>query len=74
MADLSITEVSRKYRISTDTLRYYERIGLLPAIPRRKNGNRYFPTEKQKLLEMVICLRHAGVSVATLTEYIALIQ
>ena len=74
MADLSITEVSKKYNISTDTLRYYERIGLLPDIPRRSNGNRYFPDGKQKLLEMVICLRHSGVSVESLVEYIDLIQ
>lgn len=38
----TISEVSEKYQISSSTLRYYERIGLLPNIPRQANGNRYF--------------------------------
>ena len=74
MADMTITEVSQKYQISADTLRYYERIGLLPPIPRKKNGNRYFPEGMQHFLEMVICLRHSGVSVESLVEYVTLIQ
>ena len=31
---MTIAEVSRKYDISADTLRYYERIGLIPPVPR----------------------------------------
>ena len=37
---MTISEVSKKYDISTDTLRYYERIGLLPTVPRTKSGLR----------------------------------
>lgn len=37
---MTISEVSKKYDISTDTLRYYERIGLLPPVPRTKSGAR----------------------------------
>ena len=37
---MTISEVSKKYDISTDTLRYYERIGLLPPVPRTKSGLR----------------------------------
>ncbi|MDK6803749.1 MerR family transcriptional regulator [Lactobacillus mulieris] len=74
MANLTITEISKKYNITTDTIRYYERIGLLPNIPRKSNGNRYFTDGMQHFLEMVICLRHSGVSVDSLVEYVALIQ
>lgn len=42
MPDLTITEISKKYDISSDTLRYYEIIGLIPQVPRKKNGNRYY--------------------------------
>lgn len=42
MTDLTITDVSEKYYLKPDTLRYYERIGLIPAVPRKKNGNRYY--------------------------------
>jgi DNA-binding transcriptional MerR regulator len=37
---MTIAEVSEKYDISQDTLRYYERIGLIPPVNRNKNGNR----------------------------------
>ena len=37
---MTIAEVSRKFGLSADTLRYYERIGLIPAVPRAKNGIR----------------------------------
>ena len=37
---MTIAEVSRKYDISADTLRYYERIGLIPPVPRTRGGLR----------------------------------
>lgn len=74
MADLSITEVSKKYKISATTIRYYEKIGLLPNIPRKSNGNRYFTESMQHLLEMVICLRHSGVKVEPLVKYMNLLS
>ena len=39
---MTISEVSKKYDISADTLRYYERIGLIPAVHRNASGNRDF--------------------------------
>ncbi|MFC3932533.1 MerR family transcriptional regulator [Streptococcus dentapri] len=69
----TITQVSEKYHINPNTLRYYERIGLLPAIPRRANGNRYFTDDLNNWLEMVICLRHSGVSIKALIDYCQLL-
>ena len=69
MADLTITQVSKKYDINPDTLRYYERIGLLPTIPRKSNGNRYFNEGMQGWIEMIVCLRHSGVPVEKLIDY-----
>ena len=37
---MTIAEVSRRYQLSPDTLRYYERIGLIPAVGRTKSGIR----------------------------------
>lgn len=74
MTDLTITDVSKKYNLKPDTLRYYERIGLIPAVPRKKNGNRYYNDGMQKWIEMIVCLRHSGVSVEVLTDYAELIQ
>ena len=39
---MTIAEVSRAYGISADTLRYYERIGLIPPVPRTKGGVRNY--------------------------------
>ena len=69
MADLTITQVSKKYDINPETLRYYERIGLLPTIPRKSNGNRYFNEGMQGWIEMIVCLRHSGVPVEKLIDY-----
>ena len=35
---MTIAEVSQKFDISADTLRYYERIGLIPPVPRTRGG------------------------------------
>lgn len=70
----TISEVSEKYQISSSTLRYYEKIGLLPNIPRKTNGNRYFTDQLLNWLEMIICLRHSGVPIEKLIEYAKLIQ
>ncbi|MGI1818679.1 MerR family transcriptional regulator [Lactobacillus johnsonii] len=74
MPDLTITEVSKKYDISSDTLRYYERIGLIPQVPRKKNGNRYYTEGMQGWIEMMVCLRHSGVTVEALIDYAQMLQ
>ncbi len=70
----TITEVSKRYQISSNTLRYYERIGLLPDIPRQSNGNRYFTKSHLNWLEMIFCLRHSGVPIEKLIEYANLLK
>lgn len=57
--EMTITQIAAKYNLTTETLRYYERIGLLPEVPRQSNGNRYYPEELQDWIEMIICLRHS---------------
>ncbi|AZK90599.1 HTH-type transcriptional regulator AdhR [Lactobacillus helveticus] len=59
MTDLTITDVSEKYHLKPDTLRYYERIGLIPAVPRKKNGNRYYNEGLQKWVDRNDCLSAA---------------
>ena len=72
--NLTITQVSEKYNITPDTLRYYERIGLLPNVPRQSNGNRYYDDSVQEWIEMIVCLRHSGVPVEKLIDYAEMIQ
>ncbi|HEX3038932.1 MAG TPA: MerR family transcriptional regulator [Caproiciproducens sp.] len=69
---MTITEVSKKYDLSPDTLRYYERVGLLPNVARTAGGIRNYSEEDCHWVEYIKCMRSAGVSVETLIEYVAL--
>ena len=69
---MTIAEVSRKYDISPDTLRYYERVGLIPRVERTKGGIRNYTEESCQWIELVKCMRSAGVPIESLVEYCAL--
>ena len=71
---MTITEVSKKYEITPDTIRYYERIGLLPEIPRTKSGIRDFDEESCRWIEFIKCMRSAGMPIEALIEYITLFK
>lgn len=71
---MTITEVSRKYGLTPDTLRYYERIGLIPPVPRGKGGVRNYGEESCQWVELMKCMRSAGVQIEALIEYAALAQ
>ena len=57
---MTIAEVSRKYDISADTLRYYERIGLIPPVPRTRGGLRDYGEESCGWIQLMKCMRAAG--------------
>lgn len=67
---MTIKEVSEKYDISSDTLRYYERIGMIPEVTRTASGIRDYQESDLSWVELVICMRKAGVSVEPLIEYV----
>ncbi|MDO5425709.1 MAG: MerR family transcriptional regulator [Eubacteriales bacterium] len=71
---MTIAEVSRKYELSTDTLRYYERIGLIPQVGRTKSGIRNYTEEDCAWIELIKCMRAAGISIESLIRYCALTQ
>jgi DNA-binding transcriptional MerR regulator len=71
---VTIAEVSKKYDISQDTLRYYERIGLIPSVNRNKSGIRDYTEEDCKWVEFIKCMRGAGLPIEALIEYVTLFQ
>ena len=71
---MTIAEVSEKYGMSADTLRYYERIGLIQPVPRDKNGIRNYGAESCGWIELMKCFRSAGVQVEALIEYVKLFR
>lgn len=71
---MTIAEVSKKYELSADTLRYYERIGLLPSVNRNSSGNRDYTEEDCRWVHFIKCMRNAGLSIEILIEYVSLFQ
>lgn len=71
---MTITEVGRKYGLSADTLRYYERIGLIPPVPRTSGGVRDYDEASTGWVELIKCMRSAGVGIEALIEYSRLFQ
>lgn len=69
-----ISEVSEKFGISTDTLRYYERIGLIPPIGRNKSGLREYKEKDCEWIEVILFMRDAGMSIELLLEYVKMVQ
>ena len=71
---MTITEVSKLYDITPDTLRYYERIGLIPKIHRNKNGIRDYTQEDCNWVVFIKCMRNAGLPIETLIDYVTMFQ
>lgn len=71
---MRIAEVAKRYDISPDTLRYYERIGLLPRIKRTASGVRDYSEADCGRIEFIKCMRGANVSIEALQEYMRLLD
>lgn len=71
---MTIAEVSKKYELTQDTLRYYERIGLIPAVNRNKSGIRDYTEDDCNWVNFIKCMRNAGLSIETLVEYVSMFQ
>ena len=69
---MNISEVSKKYGISIDTLRYYEKEGLIPPVRRSESGLRDYSEQDCGWVEFIKCMRGAGLSIDTLRQYILL--
>ena len=71
---MKISEVSEKFELSADTLRYYERIGLIPPVNRTDSGIRDYNDLDLRRVEFIKCMRSAGLPVEVLIEYVGLVQ
>ena len=71
---MKVSEVSKKYDISADTLRYYEKIGLIKNVPRNKSGIRDYDENALKRIEFIKCMRSAGVEIEILIKYMNLLE
>lgn len=71
---MTIKEVSEKYHISPDTLRYYERMEMIPKVHRTSGGIRDYQAEDLRWVELAICMRSSGLPVEVMVEYLRLFQ
>ena len=71
---MKIAAVSEQYGISTDTLRYYERVGLIPPVNRNESGIRDYDELDLRRVEFIKCMRSAGLPIEVLIEYVGLVQ
>lgn len=71
---MTIAEVSKKYDLTADTLRYYEKIGLLNNVPRTESGIRNYDKNSCRRIEFIKCMRGAGVEIEVLIEYMSLFE
>ncbi|MBO0441089.1 MerR family transcriptional regulator [Candidatus Enterococcus ikei] len=67
-------EAAEMFGLTTDTVRYYERVGVIPPIKRDKNGYRVYTTRDLNWIYLAKSLRHAGVSIESLIEFATLSQ
>ncbi len=71
---MTIKEVCEKYNLTPDTLRYYERVGVIPEVTRTAGGIRDYQEEDIGWVENAVCMRDAGVPVEMLIEYVKLFR
>ncbi|MDD6528034.1 MAG: MerR family transcriptional regulator [Oscillospiraceae bacterium] len=69
---MTIKQVSEKYGISADTLRYYEKTGLIPDVPRTPGGIRDYDETACGWVEFIMCMRNAGLPIDVLSKYVEL--
>lgn len=73
-ADWDIATTAGHLGVNPHTLRYYERIGLIPPVPRTKSGIRDYDQTSCSWIEFIKCMRAAGLQIEALIEYVALFQ
>jgi MerR family transcriptional regulator, aldehyde-responsive regulator len=71
---MKIAEVSEQYGLSVDTLRYYERVGLIPPVQRNAGGIRDYNELDLRRVDFIKCMRSAGLPIEVLIDYVELVQ
>ena len=69
-----LNELAEKAGMTKDTLRYYEKIGLLPMVPRDHQGRRRYPVKLLEWLRFLHQMKAAGMSLKAIREYIRLLD
>jgi DNA-binding transcriptional MerR regulator len=71
---MKISEVSEQSGLSVDTLRYYEKVGLIPPVNRTDGGIRDYSELDVRRVDFIKCMRTAGLPVEVLLKYFKLVE
>ena len=71
---MNSNEVALMFDLPIDTIRYYERVGVIPPITRDKNGYRIYAKRDLNWIFLAKSLRKAGLSIESLIEFATLAQ
>ncbi|ANE37628.1 MerR family transcriptional regulator [Listeria monocytogenes] len=71
---MNIKQAADMFGLTVDTLRYYERVGVIPPVHRNESGYRDYKTSDLNWVYLVKNLRNAGLSVESLIEFATLAQ
>ncbi|MBE1497301.1 DNA-binding transcriptional MerR regulator [Amycolatopsis lexingtonensis] len=74
MTSYTPAQVTEKTGFTIDTLRYYERIGLLHHVGRTAGGRRVFTDQDVEFLQLLRCLRYTGMPVAEMLRFVELLR
>ena len=69
---MTIKEAAAQTGISIDNLRYYERIGLIPEVPRSAGGIRDYDADTMHWIDFAMRFKKSGLSLEAIREYIQL--
>lgn len=74
MTTLTPAAAADRTGVSIDTLRYYEREGLIGPIRRSAGGRREYTEDDVFWIGLVTCFRDAGLGIADLREFVAILR
>lgn len=69
MKKFLIGDITKKYGISQDTLRYYDKAGLLPFVKKNQAGRREFTEDDLGYIEVIDCLKRSGIPVKEIAKF-----
>lgn len=69
-----ISEASNILNIKPSTLHYYERVGILTNISKNTSGHRIYTEDDIAFLKIIRCMRHTGMKIGDIKNYVALFQ
>lgn len=72
--EYTIKEVTEMYDLNASTLRYYEKEGLLPKIKKNQSNKRVYDDDDLQWLNIIMCMRKTGMTIAYIKSYIKLCQ